>query len=91
MEAAGEPVGMHEVKNTSLDDLLQKFVVGTERRKEWKQRIRTPPKPSELGPIHKMKFVSTAKQASVATKRRHADCNNPLTLLTKKRMTVPFD
>lgn len=76
MEAAGEPVGMHEVKNTSLDDLLQNFVVGTEKRKEWKQRIRTPPKPSELGPIHKMKFVSTAKQASVATKRRHVDCNN---------------
>ena len=67
-EAAGEPMGTHN-SNNEIDDLLKTFVVGTERRKAWKQRIKTPPKPSELGPAHKFKFHSTAKEASCAVKR----------------------
>ena len=67
-EAAGEPVNTHK-QTDAIEDLLEKFVVGTQRRKTWKQRIKTPPKPSELGPIHKMNLQSTAKLASSAVKR----------------------
>ena len=67
-EAAGEPVGTHN-QTHDIKDLLQKFVVGTERRKAWKQQIKTPPKPSELRPMHEMKFESTTKKASSAAKR----------------------
>lgn len=67
-EAAGEPVGTHSIED-DIDDLLEKFVVGTQRRKAWKQRIKTPPNPSELGPAHTFKFRSTAKEASAAVKR----------------------
>ena len=67
-EAAGEPVDTHK-QTDDIEDLLEKFVVGTQRRKTWKQRIKTPPKPSELGPVHKMKMESTAKLASSAVKR----------------------
>lgn len=57
---------------STIGDLLDNFIVGTEKRKKWKQRIRTPPKASELGPISKINFSSTAKQASLATMRRTA-------------------
>ena len=36
MEAAGEPT--HKAKNQSIPDILDAFVLGTERRKEWIQR-----------------------------------------------------
>lgn len=74
MEAAGEPVGKHNYEK-SIDDLLSRFFVGTEQRKKWKQRIRAPPKPSELCPINKVKFFSSAKIAKCATKRR-IDCDD---------------
>ena len=45
------------------------FVVGTERRKEWKQRSKRPPKPSELGPISEIQFMSTAKRAKLLMQR----------------------
>ena len=38
-------------------------MVGTEQRKKWKQHICTSPKPSELGPITEVSFISTAKRA----------------------------
>ena len=52
------------------------FVVGTERRKTWKQRIKLRPKPSELGPISEMKFMSTARRARM-TMRRNTKRDNP--------------
>ena len=55
MAAAGEPVGKHQ-QESNMDDLLSLFVVGTEKRKTWKQQIRTPPKPSELCPIYQVEF-----------------------------------
>ena len=68
MEAAGE--SMLEVESSkSLPEFLQKIVVGTECRKAWKERTKLQPKPSDLGPISKMKFMSTAKQALLATRR----------------------
>lgn len=67
-EAAGDPVGSHSIED-DIDHLLEKFVVGTQRRKQWKQRIKTPPNPSELGPISTFKFRSTAKEAVSAVKR----------------------
>ena len=46
MGAAGEPMDTTN-DNSSLSQLLTNFQVGTERRKEWKKRIKTPPKPSQ--------------------------------------------
>ena len=68
LEAAGEQVTSHDPDRTSIEDLLENFLVGTETRKKWKQKIRTPPKPSDLCPISAMKFVSTEKQLVAATK-----------------------
>eukprot|EP00956_Cyclotella_meneghiniana_P040674 scaffold202164_cov66-Cyclotella_meneghiniana.AAC.2 len=68
MSAAGEPVDKIN-DDCSLKDLLENFVVGTERRKAWKQRIKDPPKPSDLGPISEKLFKSTSKQAKTATMR----------------------
>lgn len=68
MEASGDEVVSHDLEQTSMIELLDKFLVGTETRKEWKQKIRTPPKPSELGPVSRMKFVSTEKQLVRVTK-----------------------
>ena len=65
MEAAGELVTSKQITEKSLPELLQVFVVGTERRKEWKQRSKRPPKPSELGPISEIQFMSTAKRAKL--------------------------
>ena len=57
MEASGDKVTSRDLDRTSLLDLLDNFLVGTKTRKKWKQKIRTPPKPSELGPIAAMKFL----------------------------------
>jgi len=70
MEASGDEVTSRDLDRTSLLDLLNNFLVGTETRKKWKQKIRTPPKPSELGPIAAMKFVSTEKQLVSVTALR---------------------
>ena len=50
MIASGEPVD-NISDDSSLKYLLENYVVGTEKRKNWKQRIKDPPKPSDLGPI----------------------------------------
>ena len=77
MEAAGEEVVSHDLHRTSMIELLDRFLVGTETRKKWKQKIRTPPKPSELGPVSKMKFMSTEKQLVAVTKlQEESDSNN---------------
>lgn len=77
MEAAGEEVVSRDLHRTSMIELLDRFLVGTETRKKWKQKIRTPPKPSELGPVSKMKFMSTEKQLVAVTKlQEESDSNN---------------
>ena len=43
--------------------------MGTESRKTWNERIKIPPKPSELGPINGVSFVLTSTQAQLKTKQ----------------------
>ena len=75
-EAAGEQVDKHDLLTVSIADLLEDFLVGTEKRREWKKRTTEPPKVCELGPIVKMTFPSTKKQGAIQTKRRlHSDCD----------------
>ena len=69
MEASGEAEISGDAENMSIKDLLMNFEVGTEKRKQWKNRVKTPPKPSELGPISRINFMSTSKQAACAVKR----------------------
>ena len=77
-EAAGEPVDKHNVLTVSIDELLDDFLVGTEKRREWKKRTSAPPKPCELGPIKSMTFPSTTKQGGSLTKRRHEKGTEPI-------------
>lgn len=52
MDSAGETISQYkDVSTLAIKDLLAEFEVGTEKRKEWKQRVKLPPKPSELGPV----------------------------------------
>jgi hypothetical protein len=60
--AAGQPVSHHDTSCT-IQVILEKFIVGTEKRKVWKQKCKLPPKLSELAPIASMKLYSTARQA----------------------------
>ena len=69
MEAAGEPMSSADTDKMSIKDLLAKFEVGTEKRRTWKQRVKAPPKASELGPIHKLSFMSSSKRAACAVKK----------------------
>lgn len=69
MDAAGEVVPEADAASKLLSELLQAFVVGTKRRKVWKQRVKLPPKPSELGPIADMQFLSTARRARLEMKQ----------------------
>ena len=69
MDAVGESKSEEDMTCKCLPELLQVFVVGTERRKTWKQRIKMRPKPSELGPISAMKFMSTARRARMTMRR----------------------
>ncbi|KAL9186550.1 hypothetical protein ACHAXT_005788 [Thalassiosira profunda] len=69
MEAAGEVVPEGDVQSKAIPELLQGFVVGTERRKAWKQKSKVPPKPSELGPVSDMRFTSTSQRAKKLTMR----------------------
>ena len=64
MEAAGQRLDKDSHKK-SMPELLQAFHVGTECRKEWKQRSKLPPKPSDLGPIKDMEFLSTSSRAKL--------------------------
>jgi len=66
MEAAGEYVP--DANTKTIPELLQAFVVGTESRKKWKEKSKVPPKPSELGPIKDMEFMSTAKRAKLTVR-----------------------
>lgn len=68
MDAAGEQTSTNDC-NKSLPELLRSFVVGTEGRKEWKQRTKLPPKPSELGPVKDKVFMSTARRARLTLRR----------------------
>ncbi len=67
MHAAGESLSCEEAESKALPDLLQHFVVGTERRKLWKERL--PAKSSELCPVSDMLFMSTAKRAKMSINR----------------------
>ena len=62
MNAAGETMSHKDINPKSLPELIQVFVVGTEQRKVWKQRVKLPAKPSELYLVMKMVFVSTGKR-----------------------------
>jgi hypothetical protein len=62
MSAAGETYRSCELAQ-SLPEILKTFLVGTEKRKAWKERRL--PKPSELGPISRMKFQSTANTGKI--------------------------
>ena len=82
MEASGDEMVPRDLDRTSLIELLDNFLVSTETRKKWKQKIQMPPKPSELGPVSKMKFVSTEKQLVAVTKlQKESDAN--------KRVSAP--
>ena len=58
MNAAGDSCGAID-SSKRIPEILEMFLVGTEKRKVWKER--SPPKPSELGPIKDMIFPSTAR------------------------------
>ena len=60
--AAGQSVSHHDTLCT-IREILEKFIVGTEQRKVWKQKCKLPPKSSELAPIESMKLYSTARIA----------------------------
>jgi hypothetical protein len=60
MEAAGEFVSTEDLEAKSVPELLEAFAVGTQKRKEWIQSTKVPPKPSQLGPVAEMNFMSTA-------------------------------
>lgn len=68
MQAAGEQVSDHEKEAKSLPELLKSFVVGTKHRKEWKERSKVPPKPSKLGPVSDMTFMSLSKRAKLTVR-----------------------
>ena len=74
MEAAGHALHITD-HHKSVPELLQIFHVGTECRKEWKQRSKLPPKPSELGPIADMNFMSTATRAKLTMHPKVAVCS----------------
>ena len=63
MSAAGEGTGSEDVSPKSIPELLEVFAVGTECRKSWKERTKLRPKPSELGPISGMDFISNDSRA----------------------------
>jgi hypothetical protein len=71
-EAAGKHVNKHNVRTVSIDELLDIFLVGTEKRREWKKTTTAPPKPCQLGPIKNMVFPSTRKQGTEQTKLQHS-------------------
>ena len=75
MEAAGESLTAADISAKSFPELLQSFEVGTQQRKEWRQRSKQPPKPSELGPISEMLMMSTGKRAKHAMRQYKKDKN----------------
>ena len=88
-EAAGDPVDKYNVLTVSIDDLLEDFLVGTEKRREWKKRTSAPPKTFELGPIKNMTFPSTRKQGGSQTKRRHQDDTATMDSSSEKLSPLP--
>ena len=88
-EAAGETIDKHDILTVSIDILLDDFLVGTKKRREWKKRTSTPPKPCELGPIKSMAFPSTKKQGGSHTKRRHEKDTVPIDSSMEKQPSQP--
>jgi hypothetical protein len=72
MNAAGNSYGALDLSK-SVPEMLETFLVGTEKRKAWKER--SPPKPSELGPIKDMKFPSTAKIGKIVMRKEQNNAN----------------
>jgi len=71
MKAAGcTQLTKASARGMTLAELLEKFIVGTEQTKDWKQPIKLRPHPSELGPISKMCFLSPERKAAEVLKRR---------------------
>ena len=62
MNAAGDSYGALDLSK-SIPEMIEMFLVGTKQRNARKER--SPPKPSELGPIKDMKFPSTAKMGKL--------------------------
>jgi hypothetical protein len=72
MNAAGHSYGAIDLSK-SIPEMLETFLVGTEKRKAGKER--SPPKPSELGPIKDMKFTSTAKMGKIVMRKEKNNAN----------------
>jgi len=69
MKAAGcTQLTKASARGMTLAELLEKFIVGTEQTKDWKQRIKSRQHPSELGPISKMCFLSPERKAAEVLK-----------------------
>jgi hypothetical protein len=78
MEAAGEFISQEDAGSKSLPEILEAFAVGTQKRKEWIQSTKVPPKPSQLGPVAEMSFKSTAALGKLHM-RRDIKCPFPST------------
>ena len=63
IDAAGGEKTTEARPKSTLQDMIQDFVVGTEKRKDQRKKTHIPPKPSELGPIEGILFESSAKRA----------------------------
>lgn len=62
MEAAGEVVSGVDKGSMILDNLLDRFLTGTEKEKTWGNRSRSV-KTSQLGPITELRLDSHAMRA----------------------------
>lgn len=60
---AASPALTHLDTSQSIPEILQQFVVGTEKTKTWKEKCKMPPKSSELAPVTDLQFWSTARTA----------------------------
>jgi hypothetical protein len=69
MEAAGEFISQEDAESKNVPELLEAFAVGTQKRKEWIQSTKVPPKPSQLGPVAEMNFKSTAALGKLHMRR----------------------
>ena len=52
----------------TIDNLLQKYKVGTDGEKKWQKRTHLPPKPSDLCPMYQIPFKSTTKMLQIGLK-----------------------
>ena len=72
----------------TIDDLLQKYKVGTDGEKKWQKRTHLPPKPSDLCPIYNIPFKSTTKLLQIGLK--HEPIENETTSNTAREGSDEF-